>query len=697
METEQLNKIKAQLRLFKGYVANIAVSPVSPTLNYFIETAAEKGLVFDSEIIEEPILQSAIELYGKDGEKWNQTFHKSFQTVLDTPIEKLIAQQIVHYFTVYGLESLDLYNQDIVYIPYEQLEIPELQENVPFIVIHQLTETQLQEKLMSLITSGIALSKQTVEDVMLLSDYIDKDCLDEITNKEIRTAMYEKYNIMPRNNVAFLRYLIYKVTGSTLLIQSQDMIKSIQNCDVEKAIPLFESYVNRIYRNNEDGYTKLSKIFLRYKLLFLAFRRKDRRLKSTKTINAIINKIRERARTHHEPTKPNPIDTLTTYNTLLEVDLNQLNIENQLEKCTVFKEICLLNAINYRLEMFRDNIEKPFVYKIRNGKSYAKMGNVVTNKNEVELHDKIVTLTYIRTIVRKSIQSKLAHLKGKTVYMPTNISYTAPISEKQFMGNIPEGSYIEIPRESNLLVGIHWKNTPTHRVDLDLHLMNQTSQFGWSTSYRSGDGDIVFSGDITDAPGNYGATELFLIKQKCKTASYLLTVNDYLALRETIPFEIVISRMDENEVSKNYVLNPNNIIETIHTKFDRDGDSVNGMSKPEMTLGYIDIKPDYIRFYFNDFSLSRSNVTHKTEVSKMILEYLNIYKDTQITLKDILSYAEVQFVDTPTVEKMEEVQVTTEDGKLETLYRKVITQCDYNLSLENIDKTTLIDLFTEVK
>ena len=194
-------------------------------------------------------------MYGKKPEEWNATFHKSFSTVKNTPIEVLVAQQIMHYITTYGFENLGIYSQDLVYIPYEALEIPELEEDIPMVVIHNINAEQLNERLLNLLTSGIALSKQTVQDVMELSDYIDVDRFDEIVNKEVKIALYDKYGVVPKNNVDFLRYLVFKTTGSTLLIQSRDLIKSIKNSDIEKPYEYLSTYVSR-----NNGYKKLVKI-----------------------------------------------------------------------------------------------------------------------------------------------------------------------------------------------------------------------------------------------------------------------------------------------------------------------------------------------------------------------------------------------------------------------------------------------------
>ena len=147
MNTEQ---IKAELRLFKAYTDDTKLTGVG-IVN---QEALKSGLLIVDTCSEE-VLTLAVELYGIKPEEWNQTFHKSFQTVLDTPIEVLVAQQLIHYFTTYGLEDLGMYNEDLVYIPREKLEVPELDEDIKLIPINKITELNLADRLQTLLTSGI--------------------------------------------------------------------------------------------------------------------------------------------------------------------------------------------------------------------------------------------------------------------------------------------------------------------------------------------------------------------------------------------------------------------------------------------------------------------------------------------------------------------------------------------------------------
>ena len=290
---------KEVLRLFKSYLGEKS--------EFLWEDGLKYGLLIPNTADKE-IVNEAIKQYGKDGKKWNETFHKDFEIVKNAPIEDLIAQQMIHYITTYGFESLGFYDSDLVYIPNEKLEIPELDKDssVEFITIKPITEAELTEKLMILLTSGIALSEQTIKDIMVLSDYIDKDRFDEISNREIKTTLYDKYNIMPRNPEEFLRFLIFKTTGNTLKIQDSNTINSIKDCDKKLAFKMLKSYID----NTPNGYSKLSSIFLRNKNLFLAFKNKD----GNKEINTIINKLRKLAIKNHKPLKTNILDCLTDEN-----------------------------------------------------------------------------------------------------------------------------------------------------------------------------------------------------------------------------------------------------------------------------------------------------------------------------------------------------------------------------------------------
>lgn len=662
---------KEVLRLFKSYLGEKS--------EFLWEDGLKYGLLIPNTADKE-IVNEAIKQYGKDGKKWNETFHKDFEIVKNAPIEDLIAQQMIHYITTYGFESLGFYDSDLVYMPNEKLEIPELDKDssVEFITIKPITEAELTEKLMVLLTSGIALSEQTIKDIMVLSDYIDKDRFDEISNREIKTALYDKYNIMPRNPEEFLRFLIFKTTGNTLKIQDSNTINSIKDCDKKLAFKMLKSYID----NTPNGYSKLSSIFLRNKNLFLAFKNRD----GNKEINTIINKLRKLAIKNHKPLKKNILDCLTDEN----ADINLTSLQEELNNITIFREIRIINGILYRLKG-TENI----VYKIRNGKSYFKKLNDPKTKY-------IERLEYLYKVIYNHLKNRVSlKVKDKIIYIPDNITYAAPTSEKQFNGNIPEGSYLEIPRGEDLVYGVHWTNIlnganqessyygempkrcSEERVDLDLKQMNKSEIFGWDASYRSKSGNILFSGDVTDAPNPNGATELFYVDKNYGYGAFLITLNMFTGNSQDVPFEFVIAKGDGTNVRKNYVINPNNILEKIDMTIKK--------SERQMVVGFISIG-ETIKFYFNDFSAGASiRTSRQDDITLGTFDYLQAYSKVQLKLNDLLKDSGAKIINEPTYKKL--VVTVDEEGNEVSQEEKEIP-VDIDLSTSAITKETLIDLLS---
>lgn len=675
---------KEILRLFKGYLGDKSDSISERGLKYGL-------LIPDS--ASEKIIDDAIEMYGKDGAKWNQTFHKDFEIVKNAPIEDLIIQQIMHYITTYGFESLGIYNSNSVYIPKENLDIPDLDvDKIELIAINPLTQEELTSKLMELVLSGIALSKQTVQDIIVLSDFIEKDKFDDIKNREIKTTLYHKYNIMPRNPEEFLRLLVFELTKMTLKIQNKETIKALRNSDKAQALKMLKSYIDA----SAFGYVYLSSIFLRNKNLFLSLKvknnevhiKKDKEIQ--KEINALINKLRKLAQTNHKPLGANLLDNLTNSNAVVDLE----DLKKALDNTTLFREIRILNGILYRLYGRED-----IVYKIRNGKSY-----VSTLKPRTSSY--VLRLETIKTTIEKHLIDRISDkVKGKTICIPNNVVYAAPTSEKQFVGNIPNGSYVEMPRLNDIVYGVHWNNLPCtkesksdswygevssdeERVDLDLKTMNENAMFGWDAKYRSDNGSILFSGDVTNAPLPQGATELFYVGKQFGRGAFLIMLNLYTPNSADIPFEFMVANASANssEIRKNYMVDPNNIIEKINFKMDK--------GERQKTLGLITIE-DNIKLYFGEFNVGGdSNIygystARINNITKGAYNYLLTYNDLQIKLNDILKDAGAQIVDKPTIDVVNLSLDENGDKVITTTTQPV----DIDLSLNSITKDTLINIF----
>jgi len=566
---------------------------------------------------------------GISGEKMNSAFHKSWLKVRDASDEQLFFEQIIHYITTYGFERLGIYDEHSVYIPSEQLDIPELQEEkIRLVVIRGYTKKELKEKLLTLLGMGVALKTETLKDVVDVSLFVEleENEIEGIKNKEIRPVLYDYFNMVPESPVEFLRYMIYKSTETTLLIKSSELIEEIAGNENIGLVKFFNQY------DHAYGLERLAEIFYRFKPLFLAFR-------TNRSMKKIVNKIRRLATIHH---KPMPEDFLNSITSRLSqgkgVDVEKL--KKELKKVNIFRKIRLAYALR-----FREKDVGSILYNIRNGKGY------VTDFN---FEKKTVAHILCGHVIESIVEDIKEKVEKKKVYIPEFINYALPSTEKQFTGDFPSGTSVSVPK--NMVFGIYWQNQ-NYRVDLDLSLLSADSKIGWDSDYRTGARDIMFSGDVTDAPRPRGASELFFVERQRKQA-FLMMVNFYnYSSKVKVPYKIIVANEAPSEVRENYMVNPNNVVAVAKSVIDQK----------QKILGLMVSKTDGNKFYFTESSVGNSITSRNGEMSNKAREYLVHFYENAISLREVLEEAGAKFVDDP-------------------------EKADIDLSPENIEKATILEL-----
>jgi len=456
-----------------------------------------------------------------------------------------------------------------------------------------------------------------------------------IRNKEVKATMYSYLSLIPENPVEFLRFIVYKITGKTLLIKSKELIAELKESKDIHIIKLLEQY------KKQYGLERLAEIFYRFKPLFLA-------LRTNRSLKTIVNKIRRLAVKYN---KPMPEDYLNNVTNLLKKGysakslVNSLVIRNdlnrELSKVNTFRKIRLAYALKYRTKDV-DSI----LYKIRNGKGYA------TNFEFDNKEGAMVVFNWVLGWIVKDIEK---NVKGKKIYIPANITYTLPATEKQFTGNFPSGSYVTIPKD--MIFGIYWENVGSNRIDLDLSVISKDIKIGWDSFYRTEDRDILFSGDMTDAQRPNGATELFYIKRQIKSA-LIMFVNYYNFMAEVeVPFKIIVAKEKANVFKKNYMVNPNNIFAIANST----------IKQQQKILGLAITTTNENRFYFAETYIGNSITSFNSKFIEHCRKYLfNFYEQT-IKLNDVLEMAGAKIIDN-------------------------IEECDIDLSPETLEKDTILSL-----
>lgn len=624
--------MESAIRLFKGLPIESKHNKIDEDL---LKQTIGRGFVFAPEVVYNyPDTAQLITLvdktYGHAPEQLNQTFHKSWTKVRDTSTEQLVIEQILHYFTTYGFEALGIYDKDAVYVPQEQLNAPELTNDIRLVIIRGYTKAELKEKLLELLVSGVALQQETIDDVLDVASFVglSDEEIGRVHNKEVKAALYDFLEKVPGNPTEFLRYAVYRATNKTLLIKSAASVAAIKERDNLDIAGYFDLY------EREFGLARLAEVFYRFKPLFLAFR-------TNSELKRIINKIRRLAEHHH---KPMPEDTLNTVTAQLRHNQPVMNdsFYQALETASPFRKIRLAYALK-----FRTTDTDAILYRIRNGKSYATAFHFTNQFGAQVLYE----------VVMQSLTADIAkNVAGKKIFIPAGIKYGLPATEKQFTGNLPSGTCVELAQD--MVVGIHWENVADNRIDLDLSLLSpEIGKIGWDGSYRNLNKDILFSGDMTDAPKPQGASEFFYIGKSARGSSMLFV--NYFNFQPTVdvPCKILVAHEKPIHPTTHYTVDPNNIVALSSTT----------MNVRQKSLGIIIVDETGCKFYFAEFDLGKSRSAHGGGYTEQARKYLlNFYTNT-IVLNDVLAAAGAELVGS-------------------------VTEADIDLSPENIDKTSLLDL-----
>lgn len=501
-----------------------------------------------------------------DGNDLNKTFHKSWEKIKNSSRFELYLEQIRHYISTYGSHF-----QDEIYIPYEVLNVPDLK--ITFKVVKAYSKEILTEKCLALLQSGIALKEETIDELIsILVDELDYTFTGEenLKNKEGIVKIADLYNVYPQNPVEFFRYVIYRATDTTLLIKNDALILAIKNSSYNPTV-LFKEF----------GLEKLAEIFNRFKPLFLAFKEK-----SPKT----INKISKLSKTFHQPLVSNPLNDVT--NTYLSE--NEIHWLNNATPFALFKALSACYSRMYG--------QDTFLYRIRNGKSWVQQDKV----NEVNAFNYYFILEYLK---------KRFDLSGKTIFIPEFVKYALPTSEKMFVGNIPTGTKFF---GQKLAVGIYWEDSWGAR-DLDLSGLNIGGKIGWNASYNQGNGQLMYSGDMTSAPN--GAVE-YLHADSGLNEPTLIQSNVFSGKADS-GYKIVIG--NGKDISQKYMMDPNSVL------FEVKCSSV----QRQTILGILLPEKERQCFVLLNFGAGHTQVSGNSEISTLATSALYQQWKNALTFEEI--------------------------------------------------------------
>ena len=640
--------MESTIRLFNGIPIDDNDGEINDTIKEHLANTLAKtlphGFILSADIVAskshseiDEIISTIIKVIGLSGTQMNQSFHKSWKKIEGASDCQLLVEQLIHYITTYGFERLGIYHKDTVYIPREELQIPSLDVEgpLPLTVIKGFTRDEIMEKILSMLSCSIALSEDTIADIINLAIYydIDETRLSRVTNKEARTMLYDFLEIIPENPVDFLRLVIYLATNTTLVIKNDELIEAIKKSKGIQQVRFFKKY-DEIY-----GFKKLASIFNRFKPLFLAF-------KTNSKLKHYINKISKLSKKYHVPFEDdylNQVTALLKHGNKIEIG----KLKEKLEKANTFRKVRLAYALQFRTES-----PSSIMYKIRNGKAYSK---------EFEGAGPEIIQPVLDIVIDSIVSDLSKKIHGKKIFIPEHLSYALPATEKQFTGNLPSGTSIKV--KEDLIVGIHWNNVEEHRIDLDLAMTNIGIKIGWDGHYRSSKMEILFSGDMTTAEAE-GASEMFYIKKQSEN-SFLLSVNYYNYTKEiSVPFSIFVAKSKTLDgLAINHVVDPNDVL--IRTRSELD--------MKQKILGLVKISPTGSEFHVSETNIGSSRTLRMKGYMKHALSYLVDFYTHPIRLSALLGRA----------------------GAIITSNPREKDDCDIDLSPEAIDKQTILKILAK--
>ncbi len=441
----------------------------------------------------------------------NSTFYQSWNDITSKTRWELFLDQVKHYASTYGTdfqgEAWTPEHSELPNFPYKELK-----------VLEPITEDELKVEITKLAYSNIAMSVDTLTSIVDIAEELKLSLnIEQIKNRELKLRMIPM-NYKFENGQECLLWILWKWFGISMLVKNKEVLNSIRP----------ESNMLPVLIKNREV---LASVFYRNKDVFMQF-------KKCKELCHTVNVIRKLAVRLHKPMKESP--------------WLQLEKMSYSERMNLFR-----NAPIFKLVQMYNVLNNPSgYYVIRNGKAFYKESATREVNNSL--------LTEILGV----IVSKVPEVES--VALPKGIELAMPTSEKNFIGDIPLGSYINCS-EKNTMIGIYWKNKWGAR-DLDLHVRTITGNIiGWNADYKK-DEDIIFSGDMTNA--NPEASEVMWFKNQ--PVDSIVSVSEYNGDKK-YEYDLFVTQESSTDFNRGYMVDPRNIIYKARMQFE---------NKKDVTLGY---------------------------------------------------------------------------------------------------------------
>lgn len=581
---------------------------------------------------------------------YNSTFYKRWIDVLQKNRMGLFLDQLCHYASTYGTNyTCDTWIPNKDYVKNDELGI----DFKEYKFIDICTETDAYQIAMNSLSSGVALSEDNLDCLAtIINEYASKYNVvidsafieNNVKNREAKVRFYDYFNIKPNNPVKILRLMIFQSTGKTNIINSKEVLSDIKYA--QKAIDLEGQY--------NDVMKQLASIYHRFHKIFLMFGHQSESNKR------FVNKLSRMAKKYHKPFKANFLENCLDWDFAYEMGKHIENLDTvqfihyvgELSEAVknnpninTFKAVKILNTCRERMS----NANQYNYYRVRNGKVWLQ-------ENKHYLDDETKAGTYYRyydviemVMFNYILDKFISYLKDnniKHIVMSSELNIAVPTSEKNFLGTLPEFSYIDLSKSKNNMIGVYWRNEwGTHDFDLSC-IFNDGSKIGWNADFYNQntptDLKHVFSSDMTNADPE--ATEVHFFSSSTNNYKPCVFYCNRYNGRQGSQFKLFFSQSDvidhafdntyrQYSSSKNcFMVNPSDVMfETMLTS-----------NKQEQTLGAIYDN----KFCFTNMELTQSMVSNDSSKQEMILNVVGAKLKTRLSMTELINKAHLKLDDT---------------------------------------------------
>ena len=573
----------------------------------------------------------AVKAYGIDTDNINATFFQNRYEQKNTNLFSRVLLQASEYLHTYGDDQPNFKN----------VPIPNELENAIGVKVDKVTylkimdDKDLENSLFKSIRSSIALSDEDVNRLFYLMNCVGLYFFQarDISNHQLKTMYFEKTGSYPEFFDEFMRFINYEITRETQLVKNQEL--SYKVARILNAIKLNEAhYSYPEVKISIDGLVKilvqydkkygLATGIKRYNRYFLVLRKAC----NNKQLKHVINRAFKQSKKLYIARKDdNPLNNLIGY-AIEPYSYDQEDIDN----ASIYQLIRAVNYLSKQLFIFQNNSNNGQLYRVRNGKSFYRLDH----GSAIKTFDEFVAVNNLRTSLAGRIFSMVHSLNQNKAYIvPDGVNYTLPTSQKKFVGNLPEGTTIDLGSSFNF--GVSWNQ----KADLDLHLFSSDGQhFGWDSDWGDiGDSRlsdaISFSGDMTGLNSNGQAAEVYNLDLLGLAPSerYALIANlslyDYA--NPTIPYNVIITPAAIANNSKNKA-NYINEISKNSLVLNNAEISYNGQSS---VLGLIMIEHCSAKYVATKFNYGNVRVPGK-KIMKPLMNTLADTFNTQMSLETLI-------------------------------------------------------------